>query len=70
MGFSSIFDILGVVFKQFTPEKIKSRARMKLNKLKEEERALLDKEPTRKNSVRIIAVRRNIKRLQAYFANN
>ena len=67
MGFDGIIDILGVVAKHWTPEKIKARARQKLSKLKEEEREILSKESTPKNSARLAVVRRNIKRLSDFF---
>lgn len=70
MGFDKIFDILAIGASWWSPEKVKARARQKLQKLKEEESDLLFKEPNAKNSTRIVRVRRDIKRLQDYLANN
>ena len=70
MGFSKIFDIISVATSWFTPEKVKGRARGKLEKLKGKESALLKKEPTLANVKRLTAVRKSISRLQHSFKND
>ena len=68
MGFESIIDIIGVVAKFWTPEKIRGRARLKINKLKEEESAILKKPATAKSAARLLVIRDSVKRLSEYLA--
>ena len=70
MAIDGLFDLIGVVAKWWTPEKVKSRARIKLAKLKGEESAILSRQATAKDANRIIIIRRDIKRLQQYLSQN
>jgi hypothetical protein len=70
MGWEGIGDLIGTIAKWWTPEKVKARARSKLLKLVEEENGLLKKDCTDKIATRLMRVRRDIRRLQTYLANN
>ena len=70
MGWDGIFDLIGTVAKWWTPEKVKARSRAKLKKLQREEHELLKKIPNYRNTHRLLVLRRNIKRLSEYLANN
>ena len=70
MGWEGIGDLIGTIAKWWTPEKVKARARQKLVKLKEEENDLLSKESNSKNTTRLLIIRRDIARLQAYLGND
>ena len=67
-GWSGIGDLIGAIAKHWTPEAIRARARVKLQKLQEEERALLVAPATAKSADRIIALRRDIERLRTYLS--
>jgi len=69
MGWEGIGDLIGTIAKWWTPEKVRERARNKLAKLKEEENEILKRPPNPKTSACLLAVRRDITRLQAYLAN-
>jgi hypothetical protein len=69
MGWEGIGDLIGTIAKWWTPEKVKARARQKLEKLKEEESDLLNQPQNIKNTARMLAIRRDIKRLQTYLGN-
>lgn len=66
MGWEGIGDLIGTIAKWWTPEKVKARARQKLNKLKEEENDILLKPQNPKFTARLLVIRRDIKRLQDY----
>jgi hypothetical protein len=70
MGWEGIGDLIGTIAKWWTPEKVKERARQKLAKLKEEENDILFKDPSPKNTTRLLAIRRDIARLQNYLSNS
>lgn len=68
MGWEGIGDLIGVVAKWWSPEKVKARARVKFSKLKEEEREILSKPATAKSADRLLVIRRDISRLQTYLS--
>ena len=70
MVWEGIGDLIGTIAKHWTPEQIKARARDKIEKLQEEESALLDKKSNAKTSARLLIIRRDIKRLQDYCKNH
>ncbi len=70
MSLDGIFEAIGTIAKWWTPEKVKSRAREKLKNLEEEAHEILKKEPSAINARKLLNIRRNIKRLQDYLANN
>ncbi len=70
MSLSGLIDLLGTVMKHWTPEKIKSRARLKLNKLEKEKDALLKKPATPANIARCERINTNINFLRQYLAQH
>jgi len=71
MGFDKIFDIISVGASWWTPEKVKARARTKLEKLRDEERSIiLNTKSDAKTNARLGVIRRDIKRLSRYLEEN
>ena len=66
MGWEGIGTLIGTISSWWTPEKVKARARSKLNKLEEKENDLFKREATPKNVAYLKRLRRDIKRLQDY----
>ncbi len=66
----SLLGITNKVLAHFTPEKIKSRVRIKLTKLEKEKDALLKKPSTPANVTRFERINTNINFLRQYLAQH
>ena len=70
MGWDGIGDVLGTIFKWWTPAEVKARARDKIKRLKNERKKLLKKDCTPANIKRLDRVESELERLQDYLKNH
>jgi len=69
MGWEGIGDALGTVFKWWTPEQVKARAKDKIKRLKNEKKLLLKQPSNAANIKRLDAIDNELDKLQEYLNN-
>jgi len=69
MGWEGIGDALGTIFKWWTPEQVKARAKDKIKRLKDEKKQILKKASTAVNIKRLDAIDNELDKLQEYLNN-
>jgi len=70
MGWEGIGDAIGTIFKWWTPEQVKARAKDKIKRLKNEKKQLLKQVCSTATTTRLDVIERELDQLQSYIENH